>query len=95
MPKNKNKRYAPGVRVIHAKDGAERKLVKIGVIAQALGILPSTVNFYTREGLLPEDARSRGGYRLYHYDRTTERIKRIDYLQRQKRMSIAEIKKVL
>lgn len=95
MPKNKNKTYARGTRVLAAKDAASIKLVKIGEIAQELQILPSTVNFYTREGLLPEDARSRGGYRLYHRDRTIERIRRIDELQHKKRLSIAEIKKVL
>ncbi len=95
MPKNKNKKYARGLRVLSAKDAALIQLVKIGEIAQEIGILPSTVNFYTREGLLPEDARSRGGYRLYHKHRTIQRIQRIDRLQHAKRMSIAEIKKAL
>ena len=96
MPKNKNKNYpSRGIRVIAAKEGKGQNLVKIGLLAQLYGILPSTINFYTREGLLPEDARSRGGYRLYNRDKTLELLKRIDYLQNTKRLSITEIKKVL
>ncbi len=96
MQKNKNKKYKTlGFRVIHASEGKTQKLMKIGEIAQQYQLLPSTINFYTREGLLPEDARSRGGYRLYHRDRTIERLRRIEHLQNVKRLSIEEIKKVL
>lgn len=91
--KNKNKKYAPGLRVLSAKDAHVLKLVKIGEIARKFQILPSTINFYTREGLLPEDARSIGGYRLYHRDRTIEKLRRIDHLQNVKRFSIEEIKR--
>lgn len=96
MQKNKNKQIRSlGKRVLIAKEGRAQRLVKIGEVALEYGILPSTINFYTREGLLPEDARSIGGYRLYHKERTIDRLKRIDYLQNTKRLSIGEIKKVL
>ncbi len=96
MHKNKNKNpYRKGVPVVFAKGASKSQLFKIGHIANAYGILPSTINHYTREGLLPEDARSRGGYRLYHLERTLDRLRRIERLQRDRRLSIEEIKKVL
>ncbi|MEK7583904.1 MAG: MerR family transcriptional regulator [Patescibacteria group bacterium] len=94
--KNKNKKYsAAGVRVVSTGEARERKLVKIGELAGAYQILPSTINFYTREGLLPEDARSIGGYRLYDRDRGLAVLKKIENFQRTKRYTIEEIKKML
>ncbi|OGY92465.1 MAG: hypothetical protein A3B31_01105 [Candidatus Komeilibacteria bacterium RIFCSPLOWO2_01_FULL_53_11] len=93
--KNKNKKYTAGLRILSAKEAKAQKLVKIGEIAQEYRILPSTINFYTREGLLPEDARSIGGYRLYDRDRALAVLKKIEHLQRAKRCTIEEIKKML
>lgn len=93
--KNKNKKYTAGLRILSAKEAKAQKLAKIGEIAQEYRILPSTINFYTREGLLPEDARSVGGYRLYHRERALAKLARIDELQNVKRLSIEEIKKRL
>jgi len=95
MPKNKNKTYGRTGRTILASEGRSRNLVKIGELARSYNILPSTINFYTREGLLPEAARSRGGYRLYHRDTSLALLKKIDHLQRDKRLSIEEIKRHL
>lgn len=76
--------------------GSERKnLVKIGELAKMFSVLPSTINFYTREGLLPEDNRSQGGYRLYNPDKALAKLKKIDYLQTSKRLTIEEIKKLV
>ena len=72
-----------------------RKLVKIGELAKMFSVLPSTINFYTREGLLPEDGRSQGGYRLYDPERALKKLKKIGYLQAKKRFTIDEIKKSL
>jgi DNA-binding transcriptional MerR regulator len=71
------------------------RLVKIGTLAGMFRILPSTVNFYTREGLLKEDGRSMGGYRLYNPERAIKVLRKIDFLQNKKRLTIAEIKKLL
>ena len=76
-----------------AKAASKLHLVKIGEMATKYQILPSTINFYTREGLLPEDARSIGGYRLYHRERTLKLLRKIEMLQDKKRFSIKEIKK--
>ena len=72
-----------------------RQLVKIGELAKMFSVLPSTINFYTREGLLPEDGRSQGGYRLYDADKAMKKLKKIEYLQAKKRFTIDEIKKSL
>lgn len=40
-------------------------LFKIGQIAGQLGVAPSALRFYEREGLIRPAARSRAGYRLY------------------------------
>jgi len=95
MRKTKNKNTLRGIPVVSAKDAKQQSLYKIGEIASAFEILSSTVNFYTREGLLPEDARSVGGYRLYHKDRTIAKLRSIEVMQLQKRLTIAEIKKKL
>ena len=71
------------------------KLLKIGELAQIVGVLPSTINFYTNEGLLKEVARSRGGYRLYQGDYAVKRIRSIQKLQQDKRLTISEIKKIV
>ncbi len=72
-----------------------RQLVKIGELAKMFSVLPSTINFYTREGLLPEDGRSVGGYRLYDAKKALNKLKKIESLQRKKRFTIDEIKNLL
>ncbi|MFA6304429.1 MAG: MerR family transcriptional regulator [Patescibacteria group bacterium] len=75
-----------------AKNGG---LIKIGQLAQKVGVLPSTINFYTNEGLLIEGGRSKGGYRLYEPGYAIARIKKIQKFQAEKRLTIEEIKKLL
>ena len=75
--------------------GIRKNLVKIGELASLFSVLPSTINFYTREGLLPEDERSQGGYRLYNPARALHILKKIEYLQTKKRLTINEIKRKL
>lgn len=76
-------------------DSSRTRLVKIGELARLFSVLPSTINFYTREGLLPEDGRSQGGYRLYNPEKAMSRLRKIEYLQNKKRFTIEEIKKML
>ncbi|MDQ5938683.1 MAG: MerR family transcriptional regulator [Patescibacteria group bacterium] len=78
-----------------SKQGTDKKFIKIGELARLHSVLPSTINFYTREGILKPSAFSQGGYRLYDRKRATDTLQKIDYLQRKKRLSIQEIKKVL
>jgi MerR family transcriptional regulator, Zn(II)-responsive regulator of zntA len=77
------------------KQRTDKKLIKIGELARLFSVLPSTINFYTREGLLPEDGRSQGGYRLYNADKAMDRLRKIESLQTKKRFTIEEIKKML
>ncbi|MCX6785896.1 MAG: MerR family transcriptional regulator [Candidatus Komeilibacteria bacterium] len=72
-----------------------KKLLKIGELAGLVSVLPSTINFYTNEGLLKAAARSRGGYRLYDKDYALAQIKRIQKFQIDKRLTIEEIKKLI
>jgi len=70
-------------------------LLKIGQLARLAGVLPSTIHFYTQEGLLRPKGWTRGGYRLYPQEETLRVLEKIDYLQREKRLTISEIKKIL
>lgn len=72
-----------------------KDLVKISDLAQMFEVLPSTINFYTREGLLKPDKFSQGGYRLYNPVRALKVLEKIDYLQNKKRLTIEEIKKIV
>ena len=82
-------------RIAMKNRGKEKQLIKIGELAKRFSVLPSTINFYTKEGLLPEAGRSQGGYRLYDSQKAIDRLKKIEYLQIEKRLTIEEIKKQL
>ena len=82
-------------RIAMKNRGKEKSLIKIGELARRFSVLPSTINFYTKEGLLPEAGRSQGGYRLYDAQKSLDLLKKIEYLQMDKRLTIAEIKKRL
>ena len=69
-------------------------LLKIGQLAKPTGVLPSTINFYTNVGLLRAAERSQGGYRLYEGS-AVQRVKMIQRLQEQRRLTIAEIRESL
>lgn len=71
------------------------KLMKIGELARLHNLLPSTINYYTNEGLLPADGRTRGGYRLYLGDKASRRLEQIRELQDKRRLTIEEIKKLI
>ncbi len=70
-------------------------LLKIGELARMADVLPSTVNFYTNEGLLKSSGRSQGGYRLYEPAYAAAQIKKIQKLQSEKRLTIGEIRQAL
>ena len=71
-----------------------KELLKIGQLAQLVGVLPSKINYYTNEGLLPASTRSKGGYRLYEKDKTIKSIQKIQKLQN-RRLTIVEIKEII
>lgn len=69
--------------------------IKIGQLANKVGVLPSTIHFYTQEGLLKESKRTPGGYRLYDEKNTVQLVKRINELQTKKRLTISEIRQLI
>lgn len=77
------------------KQRTDKKLLKIGELARLHSVLPSTINFYTREGILKPSGFSQGGYRLYDKHKASDTLQKIAWLQDKKRLSIEEIKKIL
>ncbi len=65
--------------------------VRIGRLAKDAGVLPSTVRYYVKEGLLRAVAHTRGGFFLFDRE---EALKRIAYIQSLKaqRFTLAEIR---
>lgn len=70
------------------------KLLKIGQLAQATGESVSTIRHWTKEELLTVAEKSAGGYQLYSPD-MVKRIRKIRKLQKEKRLTLAELKQVL
>ena len=70
-------------------------MLKISQLAKQVGVLASTINFYTNEGLLKEASRTKGGYRLYEPAYAIKCIRQIQKLQQSKRLRIDEIKQYL
>ncbi len=72
-----------------------KSLVKIGQLAKLAGILPSKVRYYVQEGLLSPVDRTRGGYYLFDESQALDRLKLIDELKNEDRLSLTEIKERL
>ncbi|MFA5859245.1 MAG: response regulator [Elusimicrobiota bacterium] len=77
---------------VDPKDKKKRNLVKIGKIAEEIGVLPSTIRYYTNLGLLKTYGRTQGGFRLYDYEETLHRLKILKQLEDEKRYTLDEIK---
>ena len=69
----------------------ERNLLKIGELAEDSKEKVSTIRFWTNEGLLKVTGHTRGGYALYE-TAMLERVKQIRQWQKEKRLTIREIK---
>lgn len=67
--------------------------MRIGEVADALGLHTRTIRFYERRGLLPEPDRSANGYRVYQ-DTTIERLRFIKSAQTAG-LTLAEIGRVI
>jgi DNA-binding transcriptional MerR regulator len=70
----------------------DEKLITIGKLAKSANVLPSTIHYYTKLGLLRFADETAGGYRLYDQKPALQRMKTIHDLQVRKRLTIAEIK---
>lgn len=73
------------------KPGAE---YFIGVVAKKAGVSIPTVRYYVAFGLITPVGKSPGGFLLFN-DQAIERIGEIKRMQKEDRLSIEEIKKVL
>lgn len=73
---------------------AQAKLLKIGELAKKTMETVHTIRYWTKEGLLPVTEFSKGGYQLYAPE-MIERVKKIRQLQKEKRFTIAELKRAL
>jgi DNA-binding transcriptional MerR regulator len=67
-------------------------LVKVGQLAKRAGIFPSKVRYYVNEGLLNPLDRTRGGYYLFDESGALERLRLIEKLRTEERLSLDEIK---
>lgn len=66
-------------------------LLQIGKLAKETGETIHTLRYWTKEGLLEVKALTKGNYQLYGPS-TIERVKEIRQLQKEKRLTIGEIK---
>jgi len=69
-----------------------QKLLKIGELAKATSESVPTIRYWTKEKLLQITEITKRGYQLYHPD-MIERVKKIRSLQKEKRLTIEELKK--
>ena len=76
------------------KQNKAKELLTIGKLAKETGELVTTIRFWTKEGLLTVKDFTKGGYQLYEPS-MIERAKEIRRLQKEERLTIAEIKKGL
>lgn len=69
------------------------ELLRVGQVAEKLGISPQTLYFYERLGLIPKPRRTEGGYRLYG----EPELERLAFIARAKALglTLAEIKELL
>jgi DNA-binding transcriptional MerR regulator len=73
---------------------AEKKLLRMGELAEASGVSAATIKHYLREGLLPEPVRTSRNM-AYYPPEFIERIKLIKQLQEERFMPLKVIKGVL
>ncbi len=66
-------------------------LLRIGRIAFLAGVPIPTVRFYINQGLIKPESHTKGGFMLFNRD-VADRMKEIKRLQKEERLSIAEIK---
>jgi DNA-binding transcriptional MerR regulator len=65
--------------------GGGRPSMQIGRLAGRVGVNPKTIRYYEAIGLLPEPARSPGGYRLY----ADADVERLGFIRTAQRLGLA------
>lgn len=62
----------------------ETERFTIGVLGQATGVLPETIRYYEKIGLLPAPARTAAGYRMYRQ----EHARRLSFIRRVRELGL-------
>ena len=87
--------YLEALEPKETKEGVKmNELLKIGELAKETGETVFTIRFWTKEGLLIVKDFTKSGYQLYKPS-MIERVKEIRRLQKEERLTIAEIKEQL
>lgn len=73
---------------------ASENLLQIGKVAALANVAIPTVRYYIAQGFIKFETKSEGGFMLFD-PKVVEKIKEIKRLQKEERLSIAEIKKRL
>src|SRR5207247_2268340 len=83
----------PGVRAAHRKGDEVNGGLKIGQLAQQVGVTAKAIRFYEAKRVLPRPARGANGYRLYGQDalKTLTFVKRAAGLG----LTLAEIRDII
>ncbi len=76
------------------KDRVKLGLLKSGEIAILVGVLPSTIRYYSRLGLFETSEYTQGEYKLFKKTKTLARWAKIKELK-SKRLTLEEIKRKL
>ncbi|MFQ5872987.1 MAG: MerR family transcriptional regulator [Dehalococcoidia bacterium] len=69
--------------------------IKTGQLARKVGVLPSKIRYYVREGLLRPTGQTPGGFFLFDEEEAMSLLSEIEQLQSQERLTISEIKQRL
>lgn len=81
------------LKLLTQKKEIKPKLLKIGELAKKTGETIPTIRYWTKENLLIVKEYTASGYQLYELN-AIEKAKKIRKLQREKRLTIKEIKKI-
>lgn len=67
------------------------RLLKVAEVASRVGVLPSTIRYYAKLGLLPPTSMSQGGFQLFD-ESAVIRANEIRRLQKSERLTLEEIR---
>ena len=70
-------------------------LIKVGGLAKQAGVLPSTIQFYVKIGLLQPLDHTPGGYHLFDESEALERVRVVQHFRAKERLTLAEIRQRL
>lgn len=73
--------------------GRKARLLKIGEVSKISGESVPTIRFWAKEGLLHSSGKTPGGFQLFSED-ILKKIKEIRRLQKEKRLTIREIREI-